>query len=82
MTIMVITVILGDLQGLLFKGHYIHFYEKNKLTITFISAQVNFSKEIVVFEISSLYKFNIFCGVKIFLMCSKYVFVDSLTSLE
>ena len=41
MTIMVITVILGDLQGLLFKGHYIHFYEKNKLTIIFISAQVN-----------------------------------------
>ena len=38
---LVIIVILGDLKVLLVNGHYIHFYEKIKLTIVFISAQVN-----------------------------------------
>ena len=33
--------ILGDLKRPLFNDQYIHFYEKNKLTIIFISAQVN-----------------------------------------
>ena len=38
---LVIIVILGDLKRRLFNDHYIHFYEKNKLTIIFISVQVN-----------------------------------------
>ena len=38
---LVIIVILGDLKKRLFNIQYINFHEKNKLTIIFISAQVN-----------------------------------------
>ena len=33
--------LLRDIKRRLFNDHYIHFYEKNKWTIIFISAQVN-----------------------------------------
>ena len=49
---MVIIVILGDLKRSLSNGHYIYFYEKNKLTIIFISAQVNNLVKNVFLEVS------------------------------
>ena len=38
---MAIIVILGDFERPLYNDHWIHFYEKNKLTFMLISTQVN-----------------------------------------